>query len=97
MKQIDISNELHLYKYKTGIKLVNPVNNTYSLGKDTGYTMGDLFKLPFNIGMCTADHNIQYVNLEAAISMGSESENSHYSRKTNCLSRYAWKNGQTYF
>lgn len=83
MMQIKINNNLHLYRYKSGVKFIQPQQRDYYLGKDTGYKIEDLFQLPFNIGICDSDNIIQYVNQSASISMGYASEKALLGKSSN--------------
>ncbi len=71
MKSSIISNELQVYRYGNGVKLARN-DDTESLcdGYNTGYSVHDLSKLPFNIGICDSHNTIQYVNEAGAYSMG---------------------------
>lgn len=69
---IDTSNELRVYRYRNGIKLVRPEHdkNTsfFSNGYFTGHTMGDILQLPFCtyfLDLNSSTQNINELTIEA--------------------------------
>ena len=65
-KLFDNSNELHLYRWGNGVKLIDPrkINNfKYShQAHDTGNTIGDIFKLPLSVFLFNLEGVTQNVN-----------------------------------
>lgn len=71
--RLDISDELCVYRFGNGIKLIRPdqTNKQYPTAfiRNTGHTVKSFLKLPLSIGFVNTENAIQVVNEESAASL----------------------------
>jgi DNA-binding CsgD family transcriptional regulator len=68
----DTSNVMKIARYRGGIKLVRPDIpwSRAQYGIDTGYTINDVFNLPYNAGFINLDNRVENLNIHSANILG---------------------------
>ena len=78
-KQLDTSDELHLFRVGNGVKLVSPHEvakyNTSQLARDTGHTVGSLSRLPLSFYFLNTASATERINNEGIEVCGFQSSN----------------------
>jgi len=76
-KRLDTSDDLHLYRFGNGIKLVRPdqtvMNNACQFARDTGHTVGSILQLPISFYFLNAESVTEKINDEGVSVCGFES------------------------